>query len=183
MPESTSIHGCTLKLIQQDITDFEVEAIVFYARPDLALGSGFGSAITRRGGPSIKSELDKVGAIKPTEAVITTGGGMKTGYIVHAAGPAFQEAELEAKLRTTILNALRCAEEKGIRQIAFPPMGAGFYGIPLFSCREIMMRSFNDHLAGGGALKEIVICANDPREYRAFQGLFQSQPPNSAAAN
>jgi O-acetyl-ADP-ribose deacetylase (regulator of RNase III) len=183
MPECASIQNCTLRLIQQDITDFEVEAIVFYARPDLALGSGFGSAITRRGGPSIKAELDKIGRIRPTEAVVTAGGNMKTRYIVHAAGPTFQEEQLETKLKATILNALRCAEEKGIRQIAIPPMGAGFYGVPLSSCREIMIRSIQEHLAKGGAMNEIVICANDPREYRAFRGMFEHLSPKPAAVN
>jgi O-acetyl-ADP-ribose deacetylase (regulator of RNase III) len=182
MSECASIENCTLRLIQQDITDFEAEAIVFYARPDLALGSGFGSAITRRAGPSVKAELDKIGSIKPTEAVITTAGDMKTRFIVHAAGPAFQEEQLEEKLRATILNTLRCAAEKGIRQIAFPPMGAGFYGVPLSSCREIMLRSFREYLNKGGAIQEIIICANDPREYRALQAVFQDLPRKAAVA-
>lgn len=182
MSECMSIQNCTLRLIRQDITDFEVEAIVFYARTDLALGSGFGSAITRRGGPPVKAELDKIGSIKPTEAVITSGGNMKARFIVHAAGPAFQEEQIEEKLRNTIFNALRCAEEKGIRQLAFPPMGAGFYGISLPSCREIMFRSIKEYLAQGGAMREIVICANDPREYRAFQGAFEEVSKKAPAA-
>ena len=177
-----TIQNCTLHLIQQDITDFEVEAIVFYARPDLALGSGFGSAITRRGGPAVKKELDKIGSINPTEAAITTAGNMKTSYIIHAAGPAFQEEQIEEKLRVTILNSLKCAEEKGIRHIAFPPMGAGFYGVPLSSCREIMFRTIREYLANGGAMSEIVICANDPREYRAFEGAFQEMVSKAAVA-
>jgi O-acetyl-ADP-ribose deacetylase (regulator of RNase III) len=182
MSESASIENCTLRLTQQDITDFEVEAIVFYARTDLALGSGFGSAITRRAGPAVKAELDKIGSIKPTEAVITAAGNMKARYIVHAAGPTFQEEQLEEKLRTTILNTLQCAAEKGIRQIAFPPMGAGFYGVPLSSCREIMLRSFKEYLNKGGAIQEIIVCANDPREYRALQPILQNLQRKAAVA-
>lgn len=182
MSKCASIQNCTLRLIQQDITDFEVEAIVFYARPDLALGSGFGSAILRRGGGSVKAELDKIGSVNPTEAVVTAAGNMKTRYIVHAVGPSFQEEQLEEKLRSTILNSLRCAEGKGIRQIAFPPMGTGFYGVPLSSCREIMIRSIKEHLAGGGAMQEIIICANDPREYRAFQDAFQDLSQKAVGA-
>jgi O-acetyl-ADP-ribose deacetylase (regulator of RNase III) len=182
MPECALIENCTIRLIQQDITDFEVEAIVFYARTDLALGAGFGSAITRRGGPSVKAELDKIGSVKPTEAVVTAGGNMKTRYIVHAAGPTFQEERLEQKLQTTILNALKCAEEKGIRQIALPPMGTGFYGVPLSSCREVMIGSFREYLTHGGAIREIVICANDPREYRALQSVFKDLPRKAAVA-
>ncbi len=173
MPEQKKIQNCNLRLIQQDITDFEVEAFVFYAQPDLELGSGFGSAITRRGGQSIKKELDEIGSVPLTGAVITGGGSLKAKYIVHAVGPAFQEEQIEEKLNTTILTALSKAEEKGIRQIAFPPMGTGFYGVPLATSMNIMTRAFEEYLAKGGKMEEIVICANDPREYRAFMAAFQ----------
>ncbi len=173
MPEQKMIQTCNLRLIQQDITDFEIEAFVFYAQPNLELGAGFGSAITRRGGQSIKKELDEIGALSVTDAVVTGGGQLKAKYIVHAVGPAFQEERIEEKLQMTILNALKKAEEKGIRHIAFPPMGTGFYGIPLANSLEIMMRSFEEYLSQGGNMEEIVICANDPREYRAFQGAFK----------
>ena len=132
MPEQKKIQNCNIRLIQQDFTDFEVEAIVYYAQPDLELGAGFGSAITRRGGQSIKKELDEIGSLSVTEAAITGGGDLKAKYIVHAVGPAFQEEQIEEKLHTTILTALKKAEEKEIRHIAFPPMGTGFYGIPLW---------------------------------------------------
>ena len=173
MPEQKKIQNCNLRLIQQDITDFEVEAIVFYAQPNLELGSGFGSAITRRGGQSIKKELDAIDSLSVTDAVVTAGGNLKAKYIVHAVGPAFQEEQTEEKLRATILAALKRAEEKEVRRIAFPPMGTGFYGIPLAASREIMMRTFEEYVSQGGKMEEIVVCANDAREYRAFQGGFQ----------
>jgi O-acetyl-ADP-ribose deacetylase (regulator of RNase III) len=163
-----------LRLVKADITDLEVEAFVFYARPSLALGSGFGNAIVRRGGPSIKKELDQIGGIQMTEAVVTSAGNLKAKHIVHAAGPAFQEEHLEEKLRATILNALSCAEGKGIRQIAFPPMGAGFYGIPLSLCCEVMVRAFTDYLGNNTGLKEVIICANDMREYKPFESSLMA---------
>jgi O-acetyl-ADP-ribose deacetylase len=173
MPEQKKIKNCNLRLIRQDITDFEVEAFVFYARPNLELGSGFGSAIMRRGGQSIKAELDKIGSLSVTEAVITGGGSLRAKYIVHAVGPVFQEERIEEKLRATILTALKQAEEKDIRHIAFPPMGAGFYGIPITASRDIMLRTFEEYLSQNGRMEEIVICANDPREYRAFESAFK----------
>jgi O-acetyl-ADP-ribose deacetylase (regulator of RNase III) len=97
---------------------------------------------------------------------------------VHAVGPAFQEEQIESKLRTTIVNALKRAEEKGIRQIALPLMGVGFYGIPLATCSQIMMGTIQEYLAQGSGLNEIFICANDLREYKAFQNAFKSAPAN-----
>lgn len=173
MPEQKMIQNCSLRLIQQDITDFEIEAFVFYAQPDLELGAGFGSAITRRGGQSIKKELDKIGPLSVTDAVVTGGGSLKAKFIVHAVGPTFQEEGIEEKLHKTILNGMKKAEERAIRHIAFPPMGTGFYGVPLAVSLNIMMRAFEEYLSQGGKMEEIVICANDPREYLAFQGAFK----------
>jgi len=178
MSEGKTIQNCTLQLVQQDITDFEVEAFVFYAEPNLALGSGYGSAIARRGGPSIKSELDKIGSVSKTDAVVTDGGSLKAKYVVHAVGPTFQEEQIESKLRTTIVNALKKAEEKGIQQIALPLMGVGFYGIPLATCGQLMMDTIGQYLSQGSNLSEIFICANDLREYKAFQNAFKSAPAN-----
>jgi O-acetyl-ADP-ribose deacetylase (regulator of RNase III) len=182
MSEGKRIQNCSLQLITQDITDFEVEAFVFYAQPNLALGSGYGSAIARRGGPSIKTELDKIGSLPLTEAAVTPGGSLKAKYVVHAVGPTFQEEQIESKLRATIVNALKRAEEKGIRQIALPLMGVGFYGISLAACSQIMMETIEDYLSRGSSLSEIIICANDAREYRAFLNAFKPAPAHSVGA-
>jgi O-acetyl-ADP-ribose deacetylase (regulator of RNase III) len=166
-----------LRLIRDDLTALDVEAFVFYARPTLELGSGFGSAITRRGGPAIKKELDAIGSIAVTQAVVTSGGNLQARHIVHAAGPAFQEPDLEAKLRATIVNALRAAEAAGVHQIALPAMGAGFYGVPLPVCVRVMADVLTLYLAGTSALREVIICANDGREYRAFEAALAAHVP------
>jgi len=163
------IHRSVLRLVTADITTVDAEAIVFYARPDLALGSGFGSAITRRGGDAIKKELDKIGGAEVTDAVVTTGGTLKAKHIVHAVGPVFQEPDLERKLHTTILNALKRADDKGIGQIAFPPMGAGFYGVPLPVCADVMLSALTTYLSNITGIREVIICANDAREFKAFE--------------
>jgi O-acetyl-ADP-ribose deacetylase (regulator of RNase III) len=167
--ERRTLDTSRLRLIRADITTLDVEAIVFYTRPDLALGSGFGNAIARRGGPSIKKELDQIGGIEVTDAVVTTAGNMKAKHIIHAAGPAFQEAGLEEKLRATVFNALKRAEERGIKQIALPPMGTGFYGISLSVCSEVMINTITEYLSNNTGLLEVLICANDMREYKPFE--------------
>jgi O-acetyl-ADP-ribose deacetylase (regulator of RNase III) len=130
MPDELKVNQSVIRLTTGFIIDLNVDAIVYYARPDLVLGSGYGGAIVTKGGPKIQEELKKIGGINTTEVVITSGGNLKAKYIIHAVGPRFQEENLEEKLRTTTLNALRRAEENKIQVLAFPAMGAGFYGIP-----------------------------------------------------
>lgn len=168
MSVSKKINQATLRLERGDITDFEVEAIVFYAREDLKLGAGFGNAIAVRGGPSIQKELEQFGTAKVTDVFLTGAGNMKTKYIIHAVGPKFQEEFLEKKLAETVANALRTAEAKGIQQIAFPPMGAGFYGVPLAVSAKIMLETIQLHLQNRAGIQEIIIKALDAREYESF---------------
>ena len=172
LSEQTQIHRSMLRLVRADITELAVDAFVFYAQPDLALGSGFGTAITVRGGPSIKEELDQLGPLATGAAVVTGAGKLTADYIVHAVGPRFNEADTERKLSTTVVNALRAAEEKGARRIALPAMGAGFYGIPLDACARVMVAAIKSYLEGATAIQEVVLCVMDQRELRPFEAQF-----------
>ena len=158
-------------LVRADITGLEVDAFVYYARPDLVLGSGFGTAIAARGGPTIQKELEGQGPIATGEAVVSGAGKLKAQYIVHAVGPRFNEEDTEGKLRRTVQSALRAAEQTGCQRIALPPMGAGFYMVPLDLCARVMTEEIRNCVEQGTSLAEIVICVADRREYEAFEPL------------
>ena len=167
--EGISINRSSIRLIREDVTDIEVDAFVYYAQNDLALGSGFGTAISVRGGPGIAKELEELAPVAAGEAVVTVAGNMKAQYIIHAVGPKFQEEDTEGKLRTTVENTLKRAEEKGIQRIAFPAMGAGYYGIPPEVSARVMLQVIKGHLEGQTGIKELIICVLDTPQYNAFQ--------------
>jgi O-acetyl-ADP-ribose deacetylase (regulator of RNase III) len=164
-----------IHLEKGDIIMMDIEAIVYYAQHNLVLGSGFGNSITVRGSGSIQEELKTYGTLSTGDAVITSAGELKSKYIIHAVGPRFQESDIEEKLITTIQNALRVAEEKQIREICFPPMGTGFYGIPLELSARVMFEVIKKHLAGNTVLEKIVICLLDQREYNTFQKVWKEK--------
>jgi O-acetyl-ADP-ribose deacetylase (regulator of RNase III) len=174
MADSIKVKNCNLRLLKGDITDLDIESFVYYAREDLALGSGFGTAISIRGGPTIQKELNEIGKINLTEAVVSSAGEMKAKYIIHANGPKFQEENLPEKMKHTIINSFKKAEEKGIKAIAFPPMGAGFYGVPLAQSAEITLGTIKEYLSGETKLDDVVVCLNDNREYIPFEKKFSS---------
>jgi O-acetyl-ADP-ribose deacetylase (regulator of RNase III) len=173
MPEERVIGQTKIRLDKDDLTAMETDALVFYAQHDLKLGSGFGTAISGRGGPTIQKELDEKGAIETCEAVVTSAGNMNAKKIIHAVGPRFQELDMEGKLRKTMENTLRLAEEEEeIRTLAFPPMGAGFYGVPLEICAGVMLDAIRDHASGGSRIEQIDIIVMDNREYTPFAARF-----------
>jgi O-acetyl-ADP-ribose deacetylase (regulator of RNase III) len=169
LEEGIQVNRSVIRLIRGDITDLDVDAFVFYAQHDLALGSGFGGAIGVRGGPSIQKDLEKLAPVATGEAVVTAAGKLKADYIIHAVGPRFQEQDTEAKLRTTVINSLKRADETRVERIAFPAMGAGYYGIAPELCARVMLEVITEHLEGATRLREVIICVLDTRQYNAFK--------------
>lgn len=164
-----------IKLQHGDLTALPVDAFVFYAREDLEFGSGYGTAIQSRGGSSIKKELDTISGIKMGEAVITGAGDMNAGHIIHTCGPKFQEADLEDKLRKCMQSSLEVASKAGIKTLAFPPMGTGFYGIPLELSANVMLDCIKSFLESGStSLEEVIICVVDYRDYVPFSKKMES---------
>lgn len=173
--DTVQVNNRTVRLMRGDITDLEFESFVFYARHDLALGSGYGGAIAVRGGPGIQENLKEFGSLKTTEVIVTEAGELKARYIIHAVGPRFQEENTEDKLRTTILNVFRAAEERGIKKIAFPPMGTGFYGVPVDVCARVMIDTITEYLRGANGFEDVVICLQDSREFNPFQAYLNTR--------
>ena len=181
MTAELKVNQGIIRMVKGDITDLEIEAFVYYARPDLNLGSGFGGAISVRGGPKIQEELKKLGTVATGEAVVTSAGNLKAKFIIHAVGPRFQEENLEGKLRTTMQNVLRRADEKEIKRLGFPAMGVGFYGIPLDLCARVTLESAQKHLQGQTSLEEVVFCLGDLWEYKPFQEQLKKMGGNPKA--
>jgi O-acetyl-ADP-ribose deacetylase (regulator of RNase III) len=163
-----------IRIIKDDITLFNTDMFVFYASHDLKLGTGTGNAISMRGGPKIQDELNKMGTAETCSAVTTSAGELKAKFIVHAVGPRFQEADVEGKLKKTTVNALKQAEARAVERMAFPPMGTGFYGVPLDVSARVTLGAIRDHLKGQTKLREVVICVRDTREFKPFQAVLES---------
>ena len=151
----------------------EVDAFVFDITEDVKLGSGFGGAIQQRGGIVIQKALDEIGSCPTGEAVVTEAGILKADWIIHANGPKFREEDEEDKLRKTVQSALARANEKGIKHLAFPPMGTGLYQVPLDLCTRVMVDTISGHLANGSTLEEVLIVVPDNREFNPFKAKIE----------
>lgn len=162
-----------IRLVRGDITDTEVEAFVFDITDDAKLGSGFGGAISRRGGPGVQKELDAIGACPKGGAIVTSGGELKAKHIIYVNGPKFQEPDTEVKLRSATRAALAAADKKGVARLALPPIGTGLYQVPLDLCSRVLLQEVKKHLEGKTGLEEVLFVANDSREYGPLEAALQ----------
>lgn len=164
----------TMRLVRGDITDLEVDAFVYDITADAQIGSGYGGAIAQRGGPTVQQELDAIGSCPTGEAIVTSAGKMKAKHIIHVNGPKFHEPDTAAILRRATQAALQRAEDTGIGQLAFPPVGTGLYQVPLDLCAQVMMDTVEEHLKGDGNVAEVLFVALDTREFEPLQAKIEA---------
>ena len=69
-------------------------------------------------------------------------------------------------------SSLKVAAENGVKTLAYPPMGAGFYGVPLDLSAKVMMSVISDHLKGETCIREVVICVFDTPQFNAFNAAL-----------
>lgn len=130
-----NVGSCLLEIVQGDITDQEVDAIVNAANSRLAGGGGVDGAIHRRGGPSIMAETESTypNGCPTGSAVISGGGDLPAKYVIHTVGPVWRGGDCgePEKLASAYQSSLRLAVEHQCQSIAFPAISCGVYGYPI----------------------------------------------------
>ena len=99
---SLKFGNTALEVMEGDITDLEVDAIVNAANEQLKLGTGVAGAIKRKGGPSIQEECNRIGGTRVGSAVITGAGNLKAKFVLHAVGPRMGEGDEDRKLSSAV---------------------------------------------------------------------------------
>lgn len=164
------IKDTEIKILQGDITELEVDAIVNAANNKLVMGGGVAGAIKKKGGKVIEEEAVKKGPIKIGEAIYTHAGSLASKYVIHAATMGMDFKTDEIKIRNSCKNALRVAEDLKIKSLAFPALGCGVGGFPLLASAKLMAQEVFKHLREKeSSLKEISFCLYDQQAYETFQ--------------
>ena len=140
-----------ITLVEGDITEQSVDAIVNAANSSLLGGGGVDGAIHRAGGPAILAECKvlRAGELRdglPTgSAVATTAGRLPASYVIHVVGPVWTaEEDRSALLASCYREALRVADSLGVRTIAFPAVSAGVYGWPIDDAARIAVETVRE---------------------------------------
>ena len=135
-------------LLEGDITEQHVDAVVNAANSTLLGGGGVDGAIHDRGGPGILEECKRIRATEwpeglPTgKAVATTGGTLPARWVIHTVGPVYAKREDRSGLLASChVESLRVADELGAGTVAFPAISTGVYGYPLDEAARVAIEA------------------------------------------
>ena len=158
-----------------DITTVPADAIVNAAHHALRGGGGVDGAIHRAGGREILAELiERYPNGTPTgTAVWTTAGALPASYVIHVVGPNYNAGQRDpGLLESCYREALRIADELGVRTMTLPAVSAGIYGWPARSAAEVAVRTLRRTTT---SVERATFCLVEPRLYKAF-GQVLDQP-------
>lgn len=162
-----------ITLVQGDITQQEVDAIVNAANSSLMGGGGVDGAIHRRGGPEILEECKRVRAERypeglPTgKAVGTTAGRLPARWVIHTVGPVYAKSEDRSGLLASChIDSLRVADELGARTVAFPAISTGVYGYPVEEAAPVAVKAV---ATADTQVKEVRFVLFDRETYETFE--------------
>lgn len=122
-----------ITVVQGDITQQQVDAVVNAANNAMRGGGGVDGAIHRAGGPEVLADCIKrfPRGLATGDAGWTTAGEMAARWVIHVVGPNYTAGQRDRSLLTSCYaNALAVADELGARSVAFPLVSAGIYGWP-----------------------------------------------------
>lgn len=135
------------KIVRNDLTKMETDAIVNTASAAPVVGPGCDSAVYQAAGwETLLKKRQEIGYREEGEAFLTEGYALPAKYIIHAVSPLYQDGTSgeEGKLRACYRNSLQLAVQNGLKSIAFPLISTGSFGYPREEGLEIALEEIRD---------------------------------------
>ena len=133
--------GKKIEIVEGDITNQEVDAIVNAANTSLLGGGGVDGAIHSAAGPELLEETSRIGGCPTGEARSSKGYRLPAKWVIHTVGPIWGGGNRneEKLLANCYKNSFKIARNLGVKSIAFPSISTGAYRFPLERATEIAM--------------------------------------------
>ncbi len=173
--------GQVVQLVQGDLTQEKMDAIVNAANAYLQHGGGVAGAIVRRGGPQIQAESDawvrQYGAVSHDQPAYTGAGRLPCRYVIHAVGPVWGEGDEDAKLAAAVMGSLRLAERLQLTSIAFPAISTGIFGFPKERAARVILDAIQNYFAENptSGLRQVRLTLYDAPTVEAFEKVWREK--------
>jgi O-acetyl-ADP-ribose deacetylase (regulator of RNase III) len=160
-----------IEVVQGDITELSVDAIVNAANRSLLGGGGVDGAIHRKAGPGLLEACRALGGCETGDAKITDGFDLPARWVIHAVGPRWRggsagEAEL---LEGAYRASLERAAEVGARTLAFPAISTGIYAYPVEAATLIALSTVAEFLKTHALPERVIACCYSLRDLAVYR--------------
>jgi O-acetyl-ADP-ribose deacetylase len=150
------------------------DAVVNAANAQLRPGGGVAGALHRAAGPGLDEECRPLAPIRPGEAVITSGHRLPNPWVIHCLGPVYGQDEPAAELLASCYRqALRLAEDRGLRSVAFPAISTGAFGYPADDAACIALGTILEEAPRLDAVERVRFVLHDDGALRLHERVLE----------
>ena len=152
-----------IEVVEGDITELAVDAIVNAANSSLLGGGGVDGAIHNAAGSGLLEECRTLGGCPVGEARITAGYDLPARHVIHTVGPVWRGGRQgeDDDLAACYRNSLALAVKHGLRTVAFPAISTGAYGFPADRAAKIAVREVRDALRREPSVEKVTFVCFD----------------------
>ncbi len=164
-----------LEVMQGDITQLDVDAIVNAANTSLLGGGGVDGAIHRAAGPGLLEECRTLGGCPTGEARITGGYNLAARHVIHTVGPVYSGKPRDKTLLTGCYqNSLQLAADNNLTSVAFPAISCGVYGYPIAEACKIAVDTTCTFLKKKPSIAKVIFMLFSPSDLKLYQAYIRS---------
>ncbi len=166
-----------IAILQTNITQLQVDAIVNAANSSLLGGGGVDGAIHRAAGNELLAECRKLNSCKTGDAKITKGYNLPAKWIIHTVGPVWQGGNYseDALLASCYRRCLELAVEHNIKTIAFPAISTGAYRFPMERAAKIALTEADMFLKSNDSFEQVIFVAFGQDTYDCYLEAMQEE--------
>lgn len=148
-----------LKIIREDITKIQCDAIVDPTDPHYSHGGGVDAQIHEAAGAELYKACRTAGQLSVGHAVITPAFRLPTKYVIHTVGPRWGGGNCheETLLISCYTEVLRLAAENKCESLAIPLISSGAFGFPKDRVLRIAMDAIGAFLMEHEMLVYVVV--------------------------
>lgn len=159
-----------IAVIEADITQQRVDAIVNAANSSLLGGGGVDGAIHRVAGSGLLEECRWLNGCKTGDAKITKGYNLPANWVIHTVGPIWQDGNHgeDNLLASCYRRCLELAEQYKIRTIAFPAISTGVYQFPPNRAARIAVTEVKTFLESCTLVEQVIFVCFSRKSYDCY---------------
>ncbi|MBE0637034.1 MAG: O-acetyl-ADP-ribose deacetylase [Bacteroidales bacterium] len=163
-----------IKVVLEDITKLEVDAIVNAANQSLLGGGGVDGAIHRAAGPKLLEECRGLNGCETGNAKITKGYYLPAKFVIHTVGPIWRGGNKNEHqlLAACYSKSLEIASKNDCNSVAFPNISTGIYGYPKEEAAIIAVESVKNFLENNSIPVTVYFCCFDHENYLIYKRLI-----------
>ncbi|MEP0797504.1 O-acetyl-ADP-ribose deacetylase [Trichocoleus sp. DQ-A3] len=156
-----------IEIIEGDITQQQVDAIVNAANESLMAGGGVCGAIHRAAGLGLEEECLQLKVCTEGDAKITKGYNLPAKWVIHTVGPVWEGGRYEEHkvLAQCYRNCFALVEQYKIKTVAFPSISTGAYGFPVEKAAKIAVSEARRFLERNTSVEKIMFVCYEKQTY------------------